>query len=280
MGDEGTYPYTIPTLVRPEDAPHIAVIVLPNEGGVWKTETLDFEQYTANPRRKSGSITVRDVDSLITYLNAQKEEGTLAFADTAGGIKAFINHHDAEAAGWRDHIATLAREQTTAYKRWTAANGQWMKQEAFAEFLESRMGEIVSPDGAQLLEIAQFFTANTTVGFSSSKLLSNGRVQFQYIENIEEKSGRAGDLTVPTEFTVLLRPYKDARLPAAGQPDPEQFLVNARLRYRLAQNAVTLAFILGEELELFLGGLHNAAIDRVIAETGVTVLRGANASHE
>lgn len=278
--DGVSYPATIPTIADEQGSQYIATAVLPSEGGDWKVETLDFERYQQHPRRKAGTITVRTVDSLIAYTKRQTEPGTIGFADSNGGIKVVINHHDAFElvagdAGWRDHVVTLERERTTAYKAWIGRNEQPMKQTEFAEFLERRMGEIVAPNGADLLEVAKFFQSNTTVGFSSGRQLHNGQVQLHYVENIEEHGGAAGDVTVPTEFTLLLRPYKDSTVPAEGQPDPEQFVVGAKLRWRVERNAVTFWFSLGEELEAFMEGLHNAAIARVESETGVTVLRGA-----
>jgi uncharacterized protein YfdQ (DUF2303 family) len=275
---EGNYPATIPPIIRDDtafDPEHLRMVVLPNEGGQWTLTTVDLEQYAAHPRRQKGAIKVRDVDSLIAYVNRHKDTGTLGFADSNGHITIVLNHHhDDGEPGWRDHTVTLERVQHTAFKAWMAQNQQWMTQEKFAEFLDVRMGEIIEPPGAALLEIAEFFQSNTTIGFSSSKLITNGRVQLHYVEDVTAVGGKEGNVTVPVVFNLLMRPYRDSKPPPDGQPDREQFVVTAKLRYRLAQGKVSFMFMLGEELEEFMDGLYADVIAAIEAETDVTVLNG------
>lgn len=280
---EGNYPAMLPIIHDEGENQRypngINLVVLPREGGQWEVETIDLEQYAAHPRRQKGAIKVRDVASFVAYIQRHNDIGTIAFAGTDGIITAVLNHHEpvdlAEGdAGWRDHTVTLERELHTAFKAWTQRNNAWLSQEQFAEFLETRMGEIITPAGAELFEIAEFFQANTSIGFSSSKLLSNGRVQLHYTEDIAATGGKEGDKQVPTEFTIQLRPYRDSKPPEAGQPDHEQFIVKAKLRYRLQQGKVSFMFILGEELESFMDALHDDVIREVAEATGITVLRG------
>lgn len=262
----------------------VSVAVLPDGEGNWRIEPVDVEKYQEHPRRKAGTVTAREVGSFIAYVNRQKTPATLAWADGAGGIRAFINDHapaadsidgdplDVGQPGWRDHVAVLKREQTTAYKAWIGHNGRDLTQQQFADFLEDRITEIIEPAGADLLEIATFFQSNTQVAFTSGKQLHNGQVELNYTEQMEERGGRAGQTKVPTEFVILLRPYKDAPAPAEGDPDVEQFVVRARLRWRVQGQKVTFRFHLGEELELHMDGIHNAAIERVRAEAAIPVL--------
>lgn len=273
------YPATIPEIHADKmDPENIRLTVLPNEHGQWTVDVTDLEKYAEHPRRKKGAIKVRDVASFVAYIKRHKNDGTIAFA-ADGVVSAVLNHHDAFVlsegeAGWRDHTITLEREFHTAFKAWTTRSNQWMAQDTFAEFLETRMGEIITPAGAELFEIAEFFQANTAIGFSSSKLLSNGRVQLHYTEDIAATGGKEGDKQVPTEFTIQLRPYRDSKPPEAGQPDHEQFIVKAKLRYRLQSGKVSFMFILGEELESFMDALHDDVIREVELQASITVLRG------
>ncbi len=242
----------------------------------WLVQPLDFEKLLPKPSRKKATIAVRDVESFIAYVNRHMEPRTIAFADAAGTIRCVIDHHEAYSdgdfpgdAGWGEHVVQLTREQTTAWKEWTLHNGAWMSQEEFAEFLEERITEIIAPAGALLFELATFFQASKTIGFSSARRLDNGQVQLAWAETLEGK-GRSGDIEVPTEFALQLRPYKDSW----PEGDGGQFVTRARLRWRLHQQAVMFAFVLGEEVELFLDGVHAAAIEHVREETGVTVLLG------
>lgn len=278
----GNYPVEIPDILTAMDIAsipaHISLTVLPHEGGQWEVDVTDLEQYADHPRRAKGAIKVRDVASFVAYIVRHLDDGTIAFAGTDGIITAVLNHHDGGSVplrpGWRDHTVTLERELHTAFKAWTSRNNQWLSQEQFAEFLETRMGEIIEPAGAELFEIAEFFQANTSIGFSSSKLLHNGRVQLHYTEDVNATGGKEGNKDVPTEFTIQLRPYRHSTPPAEGQPDHEQFVLKAKLRYRLQQGKVSFMFILDEALESFMDALWDDVIGTVATATGITVLRG------
>lgn len=265
----------------------VPVVVLPDGDGAWRTDVIDLERYQPHPRRKTGSPVVRDVASFIEYVNRHKTEATLAWADSGGWMRCVLNDHegailegaglDDGAAGWQDHTVTMRRERTRGFEAWWSHNGKWLTQQEFAEFLEDRIPEIHAPAGADLLEIATFFQANTAVNFTSARQLSNGQVQMQYVEKIEESGGRNGDTKVPTEFTLVLRPYMDALKAEDGKPEPNQFVAAAKLRYRLEQGKVKFMFKLSEDFLVQLDGIHQAAIAHVREETGVPVLLSAGA---
>ena len=284
--DPMNYPATIPAILAGEETPpalHINLTVLPNEGGEWTVDVTDLEQFADHPRRKRGYVTVRDVDSLITYIMRHREDGTIASCDDGGAITAHLNHHAPSGGvlatgiepGWGDHRVQLVRLETPSYQAWQRANGTMMSQEQFGEFLEDRIGEIVDPPGAELFEVVQFFKAQNDIAFSSSKLLTNGQVQLHYTENLTASGGREGDLNVPTEFKILMRPYQLSKPPEAGVPDHEQFVVTARLRWRLERGIVRFAFHLTEELQAFMDALHADVMARVATVCEIPVLRGS-----
>lgn len=267
----------------------VPVVVLPDGGGErWRAEVVDVEKYQPHPRRKTGILVARDVDSFITYINRHKTVATVAWADTGGGIRCVLNSHEPAQApvieeigvtpldiarpGWGDHVVVLRREETPGFAAWTTLNGVELTQQQFAEFLEDRIGEITDPSGGELLEVATFFQAHTAIAYTSARQLSNGQVQLQYVEEIKESAGKNGETKVPTEFKILLRPYRDAPPGEEGKPDPNQFIVAAKLRYRLRDQGVRFVFKLSEDIETQLDGVHNAAIERVRAETDVPVL--------
>lgn len=265
----------------------VRVAVLADGVDSWRTEIIDTEQYRPHRRRKAGKYAVRDVPSFIEYVKRHSTAATVAWADTEGGLRCVLNGHepaltaeideldepvDHSRAGWEDHVVTLQRQRTRGFAAWMAHNEKWLTQQQFAEFLEQRLGEIHEPAGAALLEVAEFFQAHTSINVVSARKLSNGQVQMQYTEEIKESGGANGDTKVPTEFTLVLRPYMDSHPREEGQPDTDQFVTSARLYYRLQQGKVTFMFRLAEEFLLQLEGVHNAAIERVRAETGVPVL--------
>lgn len=275
-----SYPAAGGTFERPVPAEHIAAVVLPNQGDngeSWSVEVMDFEQYQPHPRRARGAVRVRTVASLIDYVKRHQDGGTIAFVDDAGAIRVVLNHHAGAgaSAGWGDHTVTLERERTTAFAAWLARDGRDMAQEEFAAFLDRRMGEIITPPGAELMEVAAFFQATKSVAFTSGRAQHNGAITLNYTESISESGGRDGNITVPQAFTLLLRPYKDSPAPEAGQPDPYQFTIPAKLRYHLEGQKVKFRFELSEELEDLLAAIHQADVERFELTTSVTVLHGA-----
>lgn len=270
LGGEWREIFTEGKAAKPvHDVEGVPVIVLPDGDGEWRHEVVDVEKHLANPRRKRGSVVVRDVASFIAYVKRHQTESTIAAATDEGDIVAVLDHHapgpDGE-AGWGEHSVQLHRPRTTAFKAWVATDRKPLTQVQFAEFLEERIGEIVAPDGADLIRVAQTFTASKKINFSQAHRLDNGQMQAQYVEELEGgASGAGGTLQVPTAFDLLLQPYRDS----------ESFPISAALRWRLNEGRLTFTFLLSEVLEQRLEEIHDEAIDEVESATGVTVLRGS-----
>lgn len=255
--------------LREVEVDGVRIAVVP---AAWRAEVLDVEAKMAHPRRKTGTVTARTVQSFVDYVKRHKSEATIAFAADTGVVTAVLDHHepvfadeggDTAAAGWGQHRAVLQRPQTPAFKAWTGANGRPLSQLQFAEFLEDRMREVVEPNGADLFELAKFFQASQNVSFSSARNLANGEVQLHYVEELDGRNG-AGDRGVPTQFVVRLQPYADS----------EAFDLAARLRWRLADGKVSFVFHLDEQLVDLLDEEHEKAVATVEEQTEITVVRG------
>lgn len=241
----------------------MTVLVVPDGEGRWRTETLDLEQYQDHPRRKKGRAIFRDEASFTIYVNRHKGAGTLLAADQKGVVTAELNHHAPTdgPAGWADHVARLERPFTPAWLAWQAADGRDLSQRAFAEFLEDRISEIVTPDGAALLEIATQFSATKEIVFASAFRLENGDVKLEYRDDT-----RTGDVTVPTAFVVRLQPFRDG----AG------FDAEAKLRYRLADGGkLTFRFVLAEDVAEHFEDLLEDTYAEITEATELPVLKGA-----
>lgn len=101
-----------------------------------------------------------------------------------------------------------------------------MTQEAFAEFLEDNLTDIVKPEAADLLEMAQLLTGTKGVTFKSGKNLKTGAIDFAYTEAIDAGGRRDGDMKVPDHFVIGLCPF-------VGSAGVE---VKARLRFRISDS--------------------------------------------
>lgn len=207
-----------------------------------------------HPRWPVATPEFDDDESFVTYARRYWIEGrSIAFAGRDGAVQAVFDYHDASDAGNGEpglagrgaHTATVAPRYTDAWKAWTGQNARQMTQEVFLEFLEERIGDIAAPDGATLQEIIRFFRVNTAVGFQSGRNLTDGTASLTWTEDAEAAGGKRGELPIPTDFQILLRPYRDGTEAGA--------VFAARLRWRIAKPQVQFSFhIVREALSTYL----------------------------
>lgn len=220
--------------VWPEDGPGILRSVIP---AGWTETVTDLEEYRPTPRRKGGAFEFDRTASFIEYVKRHAEDGTAIFA-RGESFMATMNGHTPDAPGWGDYTATLALVATPSWKAWQAANGSWMNQAEFAEFLEDRIPDIANPAGATLLQIATNLRVHTAINFQSTVKLSNGQVQMTYEEDIDSKAGQKGDLVVPERLNLVVTPYYGT--------DPQT--VDARFQWRIVSGKASFTYKLGEEV--------------------------------
>jgi len=241
-----------------EDGPIAAVYRLP-EG--YKTEVIDMEAWRAplrpGPRRKSGAYTVTDVASFLAYF-AKHASDT---AETWVGEQQITSVLDAHGDDprWEGHKLVLRLQHSPEWTRWVNASGKWFGQQAFAEFLEDSAADVVSPDAATMLEVAQSLQATVKADFKSSFRTSDGQRGFRYEETTTAKAGSKGELEIPEKLGLLLRVF-------LGQ-DP--VTVSARFRYRLSDDGLRLGVVLDRVPELL-----EAARDQVVVQIADGTDRG------
>lgn len=194
--------------------------------------TAKRDQREPFDHRKRGTAQLLDLPSFITYCKdqTQVEQGYIyANTDTRSFTAVFNDYHD-RFAGWRDHRAHYVAAFTPEFRRWQDNNGpsKAKNQTEFAEFIEDNFADLVPPYAQQLLDVATTIQAKTDINFSSAKRLDNGQVQLGYTEVIDARAGADGALTIPREFELGLRLFKNG----------EAYKLRARLKYRLASGAV------------------------------------------
>jgi uncharacterized protein YfdQ (DUF2303 family) len=194
----------------------------------------DLSEWREMPSRTIGVYQFGDVESLVMYVDRHKREATTVWVDPDGVITAIIDDASPELLGWRQHRAVLELQPTPEWTHWVTHNAEMMSQERFAEHIEMGLDEIVEPDAADMLELAQHFHATTDVSFRSSTRLASGEQRLQYDEEMKATAGAAGDLTVPTRFLLGISPF-------FGE-DP--YRLAARLRFRLTGGKLTLSYVL------------------------------------
>jgi uncharacterized protein YfdQ (DUF2303 family) len=208
-----------------EIAQNYYVVALPH-GGIEKIDLHDvLERRGERPARTKGVVRLTTVDELAKFVDEFYDAArtTLWLDEEAEKVVAVLNDATPEGAGWGDHRAHVSLQHTPEWEHWLGLDNRLVSQEAFADHIEEGLPEIVSPDGADLLELAQSFHATTEATFRSARRLSSGEVRFQYDENVQASAGVAGDMAIPDTFELRVAPF-------IGD---EPLAMTARLRYRL-----------------------------------------------
>lgn len=137
-------------------------------------------------------------------------------------------------AGFREHRIHMPLLKTEAWIQWETMHGKMVSQVDFAEFLEARIGDVVRPTGADMLELATTLEASSTVEFKSTVSLSSGARQFAYEEQQTARAGQTGQLEVPKDIELGIAPFEGG----------ESFRVTARFRHRIRNGSLSLGVVL------------------------------------
>jgi uncharacterized protein YfdQ (DUF2303 family) len=253
--------------MAPREVGNALVMALPDSYQLHDlTETRDKAWHYAS--RKKHEAVLLDLASFITYAKdqAKAEEGYIyANPDARRFTAVFNDYRDTDLPGWRDHRATYSAAFTPEFTKWLENNGSGRAkdQNAFAEFIEDNFADITPPFAQQLLDVATTIQAKTDINFSSAKRLDNGQVQLGYTEVIDAKAGADGALTIPREFTLGLRLFKNG----GG------YALKARLKYRLGGGNVKFWYEL-DRPERAIEDAFKGYIEQVKTESGYSVLIG------
>ena len=224
-----------------------------------------LEKYLPAPLRKRGTTVLNDAESFTNLVNAEKTAATRMYGNLINpAFHAIFNDNaDGLKPGWGDHAAKYACPLSSEWKTWLKSSGQQMSQEAFAQFMEANLTDIVSPPAADMLEISRSLEAKKKVNFASGIRLSNGQNELTYEETITG-TAQKGKLKVPESFTVGIPVLE------GGQ----NYAVEANLRYRIAdQGKLSMWFELVRPHKIIEDAMK--AVRNDIAEkTGLVVFNG------
>jgi uncharacterized protein YfdQ (DUF2303 family) len=199
---------------------------------------LDLERFREWPDRPKGTYRPATVEAFIDYVekHADEEKTTVWVHPTEGKIQAILDDNAPSGSAWRDHRALLELIVTPEWRFWLEHDGKLLSQQEFAEKIEDGVREIIKPDAAEMLEIAQSIQATTDVAFRSKIEIHSGEVQVAYDEKTQATAGKAGQLTVPQTFDLAISPF-------VGE-DP--YKITARLRYRAEGGTLRIGYRLDQ----------------------------------
>jgi len=240
-------------VVIEHDGVKVPGLILPS-GRTFQSLVSAIDGQREHPVRKEGSATLRTLDSFIAHVNRFKNPHSAIFAAPdaqSPRLTAVLDYHEAQDGKPRfgAHRSVLDLELSEAWKAWTGKNGQQMDVSSFAEFLESRVEDVVDSDGldakgptmllaeklsvsfakpAMMMAVARGLHVKATTNVSDVVNLETGEVNLKFEVNHEP----AGGLRAPAAFVIGIQVFR------GGQP----YYVAVRLRYRLANGKVYWTF--------------------------------------
>ena len=168
-----------------------------------------------------------DRDSLVAYANAHGVAPVI-FADIdASAFTVVLDYHEGQDVKRCTHCATLALRESEEFARWNAFAGTPQSQRDFARFLEENGEDIISPDSADMLELALDLDVKQDGHFKSQMRLENGDREFTFTtkDNVQSK------IAVPTEITIEIPIY-------LGEP---ALTLTLKFRYRVDGGQLLMA---------------------------------------
>lgn len=236
----------------------------------------DVESLLGNPVRKRGITKTTETDSFINFLDKHADPlASMIYADinyeaSNVNLVAVINDHAATKANWGDFRCGFSPKISVEYGRWASANGKHFSQAEFASFLEDNLGDIASldgfPTGAQMLQMALAFEANSDKKFRSKINLQSGGVQFEFVED-ETKNTRT--TMVAFERFMLGIPVFD------GSTDA--YPIEARLKYREKDGSLKFWFEL-IRLDRVFKTATQTELDKISSRLSIPIIKGVPAS--
>jgi uncharacterized protein YfdQ (DUF2303 family) len=237
------------------------VFVLTNEGseipiGVRKDgepflmrEVLDqFETERHKPRRRQGRFMVHELESFVDFVNRYQKAGqSVVYVDIRGFTATCVfNEHPAGAepseAGWRDHSVTYLCPRAREWQIWTAQEGKPMSQEAFAQFIESNLENLVGgakdegmPLPTDVLEMTRDLQVHTTGTFKRKFDPTTGTGSLE----CSAEHGY-GSTKIPKAFLLALRVFE------GGQT----YRVEARPRFEIKDGRALFSYQLHRRAEI------------------------------
>ncbi len=205
--------------------------VVPNQ---YKVESLEALQ--VSPNRVKASPSFDCVNGFAGYVTEFAIPGSKLFVKlTEVGLIAttVIDYHGGfESPSWCSWTAKLTRTMAKEWGIWRGSSGKWMNQVDMAEFLHDNLPDVVSPPGAEMLELCSQFKQVTAVEFGSGCNIQNGAIQISYVETVGGAVGPKGNLQIPAGFNISI-PVIDRGMPIA---------IACRFRYRVSEKKLLLRY--------------------------------------
>lgn len=165
-------------------------------------------------------------------------------------------------ANWHLHTATCTLTPTVEWQGWIGLQ-RAKNQIEFAEQLEDLLDTIVKPDATDVMEMVKTFETHTGGGFKGAVRMDNGDISMSFVQQTEARAGTAGNIVIPKEFELELRPFEGCR---------RLFKVRALFRYRQREGVLSMFVKLYRPDLIVKAALADEAMK--LAEVGIPCFNG------
>jgi uncharacterized protein YfdQ (DUF2303 family) len=223
------------------------------------------------PQHPKAIVKLRDAASFVRYVNDHKAPRSRIYAamEPASFLAVFDEFHtidpeDADGvqgqADWREFRVQFQLPASREWQLWNNANRKHMSQQAFGEFLEDNLPDVVSPDGATLLEMAMNFEAATAGSYVANQRLQDGSHDLQW----RADNNASGSVRLPASIELSIPVFENDAWRA----------LQARLRYRITEGKLSIWYELVRPHKVIEAAFREAW-QRIADDTAVPILLGS-----
>jgi hypothetical protein len=250
-----------------------------------------LDEYRTRPERKQGTSDLTTVASFVDQVNRSKDEDTVVFVEIGNrqqpSMTAVFDYNKAGPDGeprFGRHRARYRFPVSVEWAAWTGAPGklEGMAQDTFAEFLETRIMDVLDPTSikekgnldafcrqlgitlaspGRLMELSKGLTVHAEHTVIQNILIGSGEMQLAFTEDHKDSTG--AKLKVPGGFAIAIPVFLHG--PA--------YQIPVRLRYRVKDGVVkwTLA---PQRLDEVWDDAITMSVNDVTTKTSLTTLFG------
>lgn len=202
----------------------------------------ELDKRMPGPRRRDGVVTLTEVGSLVDYMKRYQTTNAVVYANTKGFTFVVVfDEHPAgpEGTAWRQHRANYTCPRSPEWIAWSERDGKQMKQEEFADFLESRLEDMTGAEGlpkpVEVLAIARQLHIRTTGTYQREIDPRSGD------SILVNKTETTKDSTqIPRAFAIAIPVFESG----------ERYQVEARVRFSLSNGVPLFSYTLHRRAEI------------------------------
>ena len=245
LATEATKPEIVPVITKGlgKGLPEAVPVAFDRKTQTFKSLQNLIEEHRFAPAERTGTAYADTLAGFIDLINRHKDGESAIFGKTSWPepkLTAVLDYDSAKSdARNRDHRIVYAFPLTEEFKIWVKFNGQALKQEVFAAFLEEHAAELAAPSDAEVNEYERLFrekfaTPSEVVELSrhlevfvAARAKQGVRLQTgeRTVEFSEEHQNAKGEkIVIPGIFMVSVPAFIDG----------DAVRIPARLRYRIS----------------------------------------------